>query len=70
MTPQDVLDYFKTQTEIARVAGCNQSSVAEWFSEGKVPEGRQYQLELATNGALKADKPANRHPDASVAQQG
>lgn len=69
MTPQDLLNHYHTQAEIARVAGCNQPSVAEWFSDGKVPEGRQYQFELATNGKLKADKPANRHSDASKAQQ-
>lgn len=62
MTPQQVLDHFSTQAEIARVLGCKQPSVAEWFADGKIPDGRQYQLELATNGLLKADKPANRHP--------
>jgi len=60
MTPQDVLAHFRTQAEIARVLGCAQSSVAEWFDAGKVPDGRQYQLELATRGALRADRPANR----------
>jgi len=61
MTPQQVLKYFGTQAEIARVLGCKQPSVAEWFlPDGKVPEGRQYQLEIATGGALKAEKPANR----------
>lgn len=63
MTPQEVLSHFGTQAEIARVLGCKQPSVAEWFLPGaKVPEGRQYQLELATGGTLKADKPANRNP--------
>ena len=42
--------------------GCKQPSVAEWFEKGEVPEGRQYQLELATQGALKAEKPAKRNP--------
>lgn len=60
MTPQQVLDHFGTQAEIARALGCKQPSVAEWFADGKVPEGRQYQIELATNGALRAEKPANR----------
>jgi hypothetical protein len=62
MTPQQVLDHFGTQAEIARVLGCKQPSVAEWFDKDEVPEGRQYQLELATAGALKAAKPANRNP--------
>lgn len=42
--------------------GCKQPSIAEWFDKGEVPEGRQYQLELATGGVLKANKPANRNP--------
>lgn len=70
MTPQQVLDHFGTQAEIARVLGCKQPSVAEWFSDGKIPDGRQYQLELATAGHLKADKPANRHPSDEPAKSG
>lgn len=62
MTPQDLLTHFGTQAEIARVLGCKQPSVCEWFDNGVVPEGRQYQIEIATSGALKADKPANRSP--------
>jgi DNA-binding transcriptional regulator YdaS (Cro superfamily) len=61
MSPQQVLEHFGTQAEIARALGCRQPSVAEWFAEGRVPEGRQYQIELATKGALKADKPAKRN---------
>lgn len=62
MTPQDVLDLHGSQAEIARVYGCAQSSVFEWFEKGVIPDGRQYQIELGTGGALKADKPANRKP--------
>jgi len=60
MTPQDLLNFFGTQSEIARALGCAQSSVSEWFDNGQIPEGRQYQTELATNGQLRASKPANR----------
>lgn len=67
MTPQQALEHFKTQAELARVCGCKQPSVAEWFEEGgKIPDGRQYQLELASNGRLKADKPADRRPAAAA----
>lgn len=62
MTPQQVLDHYGSQAEIARVLGCRQSSVFEWFDKGEVPDGRQYQIEIATGGVLKADKPANRNP--------
>ena len=60
MTPQQALDYFGSKAEIARVLEVTPPSVAEWFQAGTIPEGRQYQLELATQGDLKADKPANR----------
>jgi DNA-binding transcriptional regulator YdaS (Cro superfamily) len=60
MTPAEALAYFGRQVEIARVLGVKPPSVSEWFDAGCIPEGRQYQLELATNGELKADAPANR----------
>lgn len=60
MTPQQLLDHFGTQIEIARVLGVKPPSVAEWFENGEIPDGRQYQAELATGGKLTADRPANR----------
>lgn len=60
MTPKQALRHFGTQAEIARVLGVKPPSVSEWFDLGALPEGRQYQLELASNGALRADLPANR----------
>jgi DNA-binding transcriptional regulator YdaS (Cro superfamily) len=60
MTPQDLLSHFKTQSAIAKALGCAQSSVSEWFDAGRIPEGRQYQIELATDGALRASRPALR----------
>lgn len=60
MSPTEALDFFKTKAEIARVLGVKPPSVIEWFDAGVIPDGRQYQLELASAGALKADQPANR----------
>jgi hypothetical protein len=60
MTPKQALAHFGSQAEIARVCGIKQPSVAEWFEAGAIPEGRQYQLVLASGGTLQADKPANR----------
>lgn len=67
MTPQDAKNYFGSQTAIAKALGAAQSSVCEWFEAGKIPEGRQYQIELATKGKLKADKPANRQSHKAAA---
>lgn len=60
MSPKQALKFFGTQATIARVLGVKAPSVSEWFDLGYLPEGRQYQLELASAGALRADLPANR----------
>ena len=61
MTPQDVEAYYGSKAEIANALGCKLPSVYEWFEEGRgIPEGRQYQIQIATKGKLKAEKPANR----------
>ena len=57
MTKQEAVEYFGTATALAAALGCANSTVSEWVT---IPDGRQYQLELATNGVLKADKIANR----------
>ncbi|HQR22432.1 MAG TPA: Cro/CI family transcriptional regulator [Burkholderiaceae bacterium] len=60
MTPSEALEHFHTKAEIARVLGITPPSVSEWFDAGEIPEGRQYQLEIASGGLLRADLPANR----------
>ncbi|WP_082525000.1 Cro/CI family transcriptional regulator [Pseudorhodoferax sp. Leaf274] len=60
MKPSALLAYFGSQAAIARTLGCSQPSVNEWFEKDSVPEGRQYQAQLATNGELVADRPADR----------
>ena len=63
MTPNQLLKYFGTQQAIADAFGCSQASVAGWFAKGVVPEGRQYQAQIATFGVLMADKPALRNKE-------
>ena len=60
MTPNDLLEFFGTKAEIARACGVEPPSITDWFASGEVPETRQYQIELATNGQLRASKPADR----------
>lgn len=60
MTPNDLLKYFGTKAEIARAFGVEPPSITDWFATGEVPEVRQYQAELITNGALRAAYPADR----------
>lgn len=63
MTPQEALQYFRTKSRMGRALGAAPSTVAEWFEIGYIPEGRQYQIQLATKDALKADQPACRVGD-------
>jgi len=60
MTYQDAVSYFQTASRMARALGVSTPSVMEW--KAGIPEVRQYQIELATGGQLKADLPALRHP--------
>ncbi|UBB15454.1 Cro/CI family transcriptional regulator [Comamonas odontotermitis] len=60
MSPKQLISFFQTQAAAARALGCAQSTIAEWVAAGSVPDGRQYQAQLATNGQLRADRPALR----------
>jgi len=62
MTKDEAIRYFGTQTKLAKALGVSQSTVSEWVD---LPEGRQYQLEIATGGVLKAEKPALREQQAA-----
>lgn len=69
MSPQELVSHYGTQSAAAKALGCGQSTVAEWCGEGSIPEGRQYQIELATGGVLVADKPAFRGEVRGTQQQ-
>jgi len=54
MNKQDAIKFFGTQVKLAAALGIGQSTVAGW---GESPPGlRQFQIEKATGGALKANK--------------
>jgi DNA-binding transcriptional regulator YdaS (Cro superfamily) len=46
---------FGSAAALARALGIKRQSVHDWGDE--VPEGRAYQLEVLTNGELKAPRP-------------
>ena len=60
MSPKQVIDFFGSQVATARALGIEQPSVSAWLKTGEVPMDRQYQIELATQGKLRADLPAMR----------
>ena len=53
MTKDQAIAHFGTQAALARALGIQRAAVHGWRG---VPLGRQYQLEVLTGGALKADR--------------
>lgn len=66
MTYDNAVKHFGSPSALARALGINRASVAEWRIVG-IPEGRQYQIELATNGQLRADFPPLRVQEQATA---
>ena len=55
MTFNQLITHFGTQQKTATALGLVQSSVAEWKRFG-IPYGRQCQVQIFTNGKLKAER--------------
>jgi len=53
MTKAEAISFFGSGAELARRLGCQRQSVHGWR---EIPIGRQYQIEVLTQGALKADR--------------
>ncbi|WP_430009868.1 Cro/CI family transcriptional regulator [Methylophaga lonarensis] len=56
MDKQTVINFFGGAGKTAEALGISKQAVGQWPSI--VPLGRQYQIELLTNGQLKAQKTA------------
>ena len=56
MTPDDLYTIWRTQEEMAKALGLAQPTISGWFTDGKIPEPRQYQIQIVTGGRLVADK--------------
>lgn len=60
MKPQELIDHFGNMNRTAKALGVSLPSVSKWVELNEVPELRQYQAQIATDGELKADVPALR----------
>lgn len=69
MKRHQVIEAFGSQAEAARALGLSPSTIQDWEGPG-VPDGRQYQIEIATRGRLKADLPADRRALLKVKKSG
>ena len=57
MKYSDVLEFFGSQSAIARALGIKQPSVNKWKTTG-VPDGMQLKIEQVSGGVLHADSAA------------
>lgn len=59
MTPDQVKEHFGVATQTALAVELQRpiSTVAEWFQRGRIPRAVQFELEIATGGKLKAERP-------------
>lgn len=54
MKKNEAISHFGSQAALARALGVHRAAVNAWGDH--IPIGRQYQLEILTNGQLKADR--------------
>lgn len=54
MKTELAVDYFGTKAAIADALGIKRSAVSQWGET--IPKGRAYQIEVLTDGKLKADQ--------------
>jgi DNA-binding transcriptional regulator YdaS (Cro superfamily) len=52
MTKQSAIEHYGTAAALAQALGVSRAAVSQWIS---VPLLRQYQIQVLTNGTLKAD---------------
>lgn len=69
MTYNQLIKHFKTQTAAAAALDVTQPTIANWKSRGKIPPLQQLRLELATGGALNADRKIKPSSSPKVSRQ-
>ena len=55
MNIQDLVDYFGSQSAIAKALGTSDQVVSAWKVKNRIPIGRQYEIQILTGGKLRAD---------------
>jgi hypothetical protein len=66
MTTQEAVRYFGTQLKLCEALGLNARQTIHAWGEYP-PVGRQYQLEVITNGKLRAERQTNALTSSVVA---
>jgi DNA-binding transcriptional regulator YdaS (Cro superfamily) len=55
MTITEVLDHYGGVAPLAKALGISYQAVNQWVEKGQVPEGRQWQIQSMTDGALTVE---------------
>jgi hypothetical protein len=63
MTKAQAVQFFGSSAALARAIGVSRQSVHGWRD---IPIGRQYQLEVVTNGKLRADRDDAQHAESAA----
>lgn len=56
MTIQQVLDHFGGIAATSKALDISYQAVRQWVDKGEVPEGRQWQIQALTSGALSVQQ--------------
>lgn len=59
MTPKEVFDYYGGKKATADRLSISYQAVQQWDEKRRVPLGRQFEIELDSSGALKAERPSS-----------
>jgi DNA-binding transcriptional regulator YdaS (Cro superfamily) len=55
MTKQQAIDHYGSAANLARALGISRGAVTNWGD--KIPPSRQWEIEVLTEGALRAERP-------------
>lgn len=69
MEAKTAIQYFGSQTKLARALGISDAAVARWKRDGRVPRGKAFELQLLTGGELLVDPGIYVDPPRSTAAQ-
>ena len=62
MSPQDLVGHFDSIAAAARALKVSPPNISQWVDAGQIPIDRQCQIEIVTDGALRADRDENGQP--------
>lgn len=65
MKPETAINWAGSQAELAKRLGITASAVSQWVTDGIVPEGRAYQIQVISAGAVRVDPADYRRESAA-----